>query len=104
MTGTIRTATPLDDGALAELATVTFPLACPPGSSPEDVAAHLRDTLSAGKFAQYLFRVHEEYRTADNDETAHQMIEEATLFVDASHQCYARLGSSLGAPAPAVLP
>ena len=54
MTGTIRTATPLDDGALAELATVTFPLACPPGSSPEDVAAHLRDTLSAGKFAQYL--------------------------------------------------
>jgi sulfite reductase (ferredoxin) len=62
------------------------------------------DPFAGGKFAQYLFRVHEEYRTADNDETAHQMIEEATLFVDASHQCYARLGSSLGAPAAAIAP
>ena len=54
MTGIIRTATALDAGALAGLAAVTFPLACPPGSSPEDIAAHVRDTLSAEKFAQYL--------------------------------------------------
>jgi len=54
VTETIRTATENDAGALARLAAVTFPLACPPGSSPEDIAAHLRGTLSAEKFAQYL--------------------------------------------------
>jgi hypothetical protein len=30
-------------------------------------------------------------------ESAHQVIEEATLFIDAAHQCYARLGSHLSA-------
>ena len=38
-------------------------------------------------------------------EAAHQLIEEATLFVDAAHQCYTRLGSALKtptAPAPAA--
>jgi sulfite reductase (ferredoxin) len=54
------------------------------------------DPFAGGKFAQYLFRVHEEHQNADTIEAAHQTIEEATLFVDASHQCYARLGSSLG--------
>ena len=34
-------------------------------------------------------------------EAAHQMIEEATLFVDASHQCYTRLGSALRGPVAA---
>ena len=84
------------------------------GTDADEVVAEFRksfydtqlffDPFAGAKFAQYLFRVHEEYRSADNDETAHQMIEEATLFVDASHQCYARLGSSLGTPAAAVLP
>ena len=31
-------------------------------------------------------------------EAAHQLIEEATLFVDAAHQCYTRLGSALRNP------
>ena len=40
-------AQPADDaGALAELAAVTFPLACPPSSSAVDIAAHLATTLS----------------------------------------------------------
>jgi len=54
MSHTIRRATMADAGALAELAAVTFPLACPPSSSPEDIAAHLANTLSEDHFRGYL--------------------------------------------------
>ena len=54
MTHLIRTATTDDAGRLAELAAVTFPLACPPGSPPEDIAAHLANTLSPDNFRAYL--------------------------------------------------
>lgn len=54
MTHTIRKATTDDAGGLANLATVTFPLACPPSSSPEDIAAHLANTLSEDHFRGYL--------------------------------------------------
>ncbi|WP_311211316.1 MULTISPECIES: GNAT family N-acetyltransferase [unclassified Arthrobacter] len=54
MAETIRTATTHDAGKLAELAAVTFPLACPPGSSPADIQAHLEKTLSEPNFEEYL--------------------------------------------------
>lgn len=54
MTHRIRKATANDAGALAGLAALTFPLACPPSSSPEDVAAHLAGTLSERHFEGYL--------------------------------------------------
>jgi ribosomal protein S18 acetylase RimI-like enzyme len=54
MNHVIRRATADDAGSLAELAAVTFPLACPPGSAPEDIAAHLAATLSEGNFRAYL--------------------------------------------------
>ncbi|UKA50592.1 GNAT family N-acetyltransferase [Arthrobacter sp. FW305-123] len=54
MTETIRTATTHDAGKLAELAAITFPLACPPGSSPEDIQAHLEKALSEENFKDYL--------------------------------------------------
>jgi ribosomal protein S18 acetylase RimI-like enzyme len=54
MSPTIREATADDAGRLAALAAVTFPLACPPSSSPEDIAAHLANTLSEGHFRGYL--------------------------------------------------
>jgi ribosomal protein S18 acetylase RimI-like enzyme len=54
MTSTIRKATADDAGRLAALAAITFPLACPPSSSPEDIAAHLANTLSEGHFQGYL--------------------------------------------------
>ncbi|MEW9872207.1 N-acetyltransferase family protein [Arthrobacter sp. HS15c] len=54
MTSTIRKATAHDAGRLAALAAVTFPLACPPSSSPEDIAAHLANTLSEKHFQGYL--------------------------------------------------
>lgn len=54
MSHTIRKATADDAGALAALAAVTFPLACPPSASPEDIAAHLAGTLSETHFQRYL--------------------------------------------------
>ena len=54
MTHVIRTATADDAGSLAELAAVTFPLACPPGSDPKDIEAHLASTLSRDNFRAYL--------------------------------------------------
>lgn len=54
MNHTIRKAATDDAGALAELAAVTFPLACPPSASPEDIAAHLANTLSEQHFRKYL--------------------------------------------------
>ncbi|MHC6594214.1 GNAT family N-acetyltransferase [Arthrobacter sp. C152] len=54
MSHIIRKATADDAGPLAGLAAVTFPLACPPSSSPADIAAHLANTLSEGHFQRYL--------------------------------------------------
>ena len=54
MTHRIRAATADDAGRLAALAAVTFPLACPPESRPEDIAAHLANTLSESSFRSYL--------------------------------------------------
>jgi sulfite reductase (ferredoxin) len=51
------------------------------------------DPYAGGKFANYLFRAHSEGIGTPNLESAHQLIEEATLFVDAAHQCYTRIGS-----------
>jgi sulfite reductase (ferredoxin) len=75
------------------------------GTEPDEVVAefrkHLYDTqlffdpFAGGKFAQYFFRAHEERGKPETAESIHQLIEEATLFVDAAHQCYTRLGSAL---------
>ena len=54
MPHSIRTAAADDAGALAALAAVTFPLACPPSASPDDIAAHLANTLSERHFQDYL--------------------------------------------------
>ena len=54
MTSSIREAAADDAGALAELAAVTFPLACPPSASPDDIAAHLANKLSERHFREYL--------------------------------------------------
>jgi sulfite reductase (ferredoxin) len=82
------------------------------GADPDEVVGEFRkhfydtqlffDPYAGGKFAQYLFRIHEERTAAATPEAAHQVIEEATLFVDAAHQCYSRLGASLGGPAAGI--
>jgi sulfite reductase (ferredoxin) len=75
------------------------------GAEADEIVAEFRkhfydtqlffDPFAGGKFAAYLFRAHEERGKRATPESAHQLIEEATLFVDAAHQCYTRLGSAL---------
>jgi sulfite reductase (ferredoxin) len=77
------------------------------GSEPDEVVAEFRrlfydtklffDPYAGGKFAHYFFRIHDEKARAADKEAAHQILEEAQLFVDAAHQCYGRLGATLGA-------
>ncbi len=68
----------------------------------EDVVAgfrtHLHDTgvfhdkYAKGKFAMYFLNAHasKAFEATDED-TAHQLLEEARLFLEASHSCYERL-------------
>jgi ribosomal protein S18 acetylase RimI-like enzyme len=46
----VRRATTDDAPALAELAALTFPLACPPGTSPEAIVEHVTTQLSPERF------------------------------------------------------
>ncbi len=66
------------------------------------VDTDLFDPLAAAKFSLYLFRAHDaqsdKARPAETLDGVHQRIEEATLFIDAAHQCYTRLGSQLSGP------
>ena len=57
------------------------------------------DKYARGKFAMYLFRRHET-GPRDTTEAAHQLIEEAQLFIEASHACNARLASQPSSSAP----
>ncbi|MBG6237210.1 tRNA (guanine37-N1)-methyltransferase [Mycetocola sp. CAN_C7] len=50
----IRRATTTDAAGLAELARLTFPLACPPNSAPEDIQDFIATQLSSERFADYL--------------------------------------------------
>lgn len=50
---TIRTAHPEESAQLAELAAATFPLACPPGLSADDIESFIASELSAGRFLRY---------------------------------------------------
>lgn len=51
------------------------------------------DPFVRGKFAQDFFRAHEEEGITRTAETAHQLIEEAQLFIEACYSCYARMSS-----------
>ncbi|MEU7629330.1 GNAT family N-acetyltransferase [Nocardia sp. NPDC049220] len=43
-----------DAEALSDVAAATFPLACPPGSSPDDIEIFIADALSGERFGEYL--------------------------------------------------
>jgi sulfite reductase (ferredoxin) len=53
------------------------------------------DPFSGGKFAHYFFRAYEHRGDASSKDGAHQLIEEAQLFVEAAHQCYTRIAGAL---------
>ncbi|WP_279394170.1 GNAT family N-acetyltransferase [Rhodococcus sp. ARC_M6] len=43
-----------DSEAIADVAAVTFPLACPPDASDDDISAFIDNVLSVDKFSEYL--------------------------------------------------
>jgi sulfite reductase (ferredoxin) len=49
------------------------------------------DKYAKGKFAHYLFNRHEEPHLSPDKDTAHRLIEEAQLFIEAAHACDMRL-------------
>jgi sulfite reductase (ferredoxin) len=49
------------------------------------------DPFAGAKFASYFFRAHEQPLLDPTREEAHHQIEEAQLFIEAAHACYARL-------------
>jgi sulfite reductase (ferredoxin) len=51
------------------------------------------DSFAGGKFAQYLFAAHRASSQPASPDSARFLIDEAQLFVDASHACYNRLGA-----------
>lgn len=67
MTAVVRAARPDEAGAVAELAAVTFPLACPPSSTPEDHAAFIAAHLTPAHFAAHLADGSRDVLVADDD-------------------------------------
>jgi sulfite reductase (ferredoxin) len=57
------------------------------------------DPFAGGKFAQFLFRAHEHAAEPYTPESAHRLIEETQLFIEACHSCSLRLSTQ--APVPA---
>jgi sulfite reductase (ferredoxin) len=49
------------------------------------------DPFTGGKFAQYFFQAHGRRGGKYDAESAHYLIEEAQLFIEAAHSCYARM-------------
>jgi sulfite reductase (ferredoxin) len=49
------------------------------------------DRFVGGGLANYFFKAHENAGRQFNEDTAHQLIEEAQLFIEACHACYGKL-------------
>ncbi|TXK18514.1 N-acetyltransferase [Homoserinibacter sp. GY 40078] len=64
---TVRDALPADVAALARLAAVTFPLACPPHTTDESKAAFIATHLSETSFAGYVADPARDVLVADQD-------------------------------------
>jgi ribosomal protein S18 acetylase RimI-like enzyme len=54
LTALVERAAAVDTNELAAIAALTFPLACPPSTPPEDVASFVDTNLSADRFSEYL--------------------------------------------------
>jgi ribosomal protein S18 acetylase RimI-like enzyme len=51
---TVTAATPADIDEVADVARRTFPLACPPSATPDNIVAFIEANLSPARFAEYL--------------------------------------------------
>ncbi|MFO1463151.1 MAG: nitrite/sulfite reductase [bacterium] len=56
------------------------------------------DPFAGGKFGQMLFLAHEKAKVPYHAESAHHLLEEAQLFIDAAHSCYNKLAAQAAAP------
>ncbi len=52
---------------------------------------YFHDPFTGGKFAHYFFLAHEHAGRRHDGESAHRLIEEAQLFLEACHSCYGRM-------------
>ena len=59
------------------------------------------DPYAKGKFASYLFSAFEQRQQPANLDRSQHLIEEARLFIEAAHECYARLAQA-GITTPAT--
>lgn len=81
------------------------------GGDPDRIVAEFRQRFvetelfdkefASGKFAHYLLRYHEVRGRHATAESAHQLIEEASLFVEAGHACQIRLSQRKAVAPPA---
>jgi sulfite reductase (ferredoxin) len=68
-----------------------------PDSIVEAFRTHFHDTqlffdpFAGGKFAHYFFRAHERAAEERSADSAHRLIEETQLFIEACHGCYGRV-------------
>jgi sulfite reductase (ferredoxin) len=75
------------------------------GDNPDTIVAEFRqryydtrlfyDRYAKGKFARYLLDRHEKPNPNLTADSAHQLVEEANLFIEACHACDARLAGAL---------
>lgn len=63
----VRPARSEEAALVAELAAATFPLACPPGMSDENIAAFIEENLGEARFEQYLASDEAEVCVYDED-------------------------------------
>lgn len=72
------------------------------GTSPDEIVREFKkrlceettlfhDPFAGDRFSHYLFKVHNSSFTNIELDAAHRRIEEATLFIEAAHACYARM-------------
>ena len=86
-------------GALALLRLKLVNFSEDPGRIVSAFREHFYDTqlffdpFTGGKFAQYFFAAHERLGEPYNNESAHYLIEEAQLFLEAIHSCCARMAT-----------
>ncbi|MEZ5351047.1 MAG: nitrite/sulfite reductase [Bryobacteraceae bacterium] len=82
------------------------------GADPDSIVDRFRsdlvetqlfhDPFAGPKFAQYFLKAHERRGQSVSNDRAHQLVEEAQLFIEASHGCYARMRTQPPKPAAAV--
>jgi hypothetical protein len=62
------------------------------------------DKYHGNQFANYLLNRHESPDTRYTKDTVHKLVEEANLFIDASHKCLAKLQASMNVLEVPALP